>query len=183
MSDAAMPAILGVSYVPDFWPAQRALFEWAVRTVDWDDRIKARKTAGYGVPYNYAGLTYAPRAFPRELEQVRAAVSALVGWNANNCLLNYYPDGDARMGFHSDSAMGLIGDSGVVIVSLGAQRGLRFRRIDQPDERCTYLLAPGSLLGMRPEVQRVWQHALPRASSPAPRISLTFRAVAATDPT
>ena len=173
-----MTTISGVLYVEGFLPDQQRAFAWAVANVDWDDRIRARKTASFGVPYNYAGLTYAQRPFPPELESVRARVSKHVGMTANNCLLNYYPDGNARMGFHSDSAMGLVFDSGVAIVSLGAQRALRFRRIAKLEDRLNIVLAPGSLLYMRPEVQQEWQHALPRTSRPAPRISLTFRAVA-----
>ena len=159
-------------------PDHQSLFAWTLRSVTWDERIRARKTASFGVPYNYAGLTYLPQEFPPELERVRAMVSERVGMPANNCLLNYYPDGNARMGFHSDSAMGLLEGSGVAIVSLGAQRGLRFRRIGRYEERVTYVLAPGSLLYMRAQVQSEWQHALPRTSRPQPRISLTFRAVA-----
>ena len=177
-----MTTILGILYVERFLCDQEAVFTWAIANVAWDDRIRARKTASFGVPYNYAGLTYEPNPFPPELDRVRVMVGEHVRMEANNCLLNYYPDGDARMGFHSDSAMGLIGDSGVAIVSLGAQRGLRFRRIAHLDERVTLDLAPGSLLYMRPEVQREWQHALPRTKRPAPRISLTFRAVASPDP-
>jgi len=173
-----MTTIPGILYVESFLRDQVSVFAWAVANVAWDDRIRARKTASFGVPYNYAGLTYEPRPFSPELERVRMMVGERVGMAANNCLLNYYPDGNARMGFHSDSAMGLIGDSGVAIVSLGAQRGLRFRRIANFEERVTVVLAPGSLLYMRPEVQSEWQHALPRTSRPQPRISLTFRAVA-----
>lgn len=167
----------GVRYEDGFLPDAAAVFDWAVAHVGWDDRIKARKTASYGVPYNYAGLTYPRLEFPPEIEAVRARVSAHLGIEYNNCLLNYYPDGWSRMGFHSDSAEGIVEGAGVVIVSLGAPRALRFRRVADRDDRLNYLLQPGSLLFMAPEVQRLWEHALPRTSRPDPRISLTFRAV------
>lgn len=174
---AGADAIPGVRYDPSFLPDPGPVFEWAVHAVQWDDRIRARKTASFGVPYNYAGLTYAELAFPPVLDRVRASVSARLGFDYNNCLLNYYPDGDSRMGFHSDSAEGIVAGAGVAIVSLGGQRALRFRRADNTSERLDYVLAPGSLLFMGPEVQERWQHALPRTSLRAPRISLTFRAV------
>ena len=173
-----MPEIAGILYLEGFLPYERRAFDWALQNVRWDDRIRARKTASFGVPYDYAGLTYDPQPFPAELERVRALVEEAVGWTPNNCLLNYYPDGRSRMGFHSDSAMGLAPGSGVAIVSLGARRALRFRRIARLDERLDYVLAPGSLLHMPQHVQTEWQHALPRTSRPDPRISLTFRAVA-----
>lgn len=169
--------IAGVRYLESFLPDHRRVFEWALPSVPWDGRIKARKTASYGVPYNYAGLSYEELPFPAEVERVRVLVKDHLGFEANNCLLNYYPDGSARMGFHSDSAMGLVEGSGVAIVSLGAERKLRFRRIGRLDERVTIALAPGSLLFMDQQVQREWQHALPRTARREPRISLTFRAV------
>jgi alkylated DNA repair dioxygenase AlkB len=175
-----MSTIPGIVYVADFLTDQQRLFEWAVAHVPWDERIKARKTASYGVPYNYAGLDYEPRPFPPELDAVRLRASEHTGVEANNCLLNYYPDGRSRMGFHADSTEGLIG--GVAIVSLGAQRTLRFRRTAQLDDRLDYVLAPGSLLYMPQSVHLEWQHALPRTSRPEPRISLTFRALAGSRP-
>lgn len=174
-----MSTIPGILYVDSFLTDAAPLFRWARDHVDWDERIRARKTASYGVPYNYAGLDYAPRPFPPELDVVRAQASERIGITANNCLLNYYPDGSSRMGYHADDVSGLVG--GVAIVSLGAQRTLRFRRTAQLDERLDYVLAPGSLLYLPPAVHLEWQHALPRTSRPDPRISLTFREVAVSD--
>ena len=108
---------------------------------------------------------------------MRSAIGCVLEFEANNCLLNYYPDGRARMGFHADSAMGLVEGSGVAIVSLGAPRTLRFRRTEQPDVRLDYPLVPGGLLFMEKRVQAEWQHAVPRAGRVEGRISLTFRAV------
>lgn len=176
MSEA--PQIPGLVYFEGFLPEEATVFEFARSSVPWDERIRARKTASYGVPYDYAGLSYRRAPFPEWLDRVRTAVARRVGMEPNNCLLNFYPDGDARMGFHSDSAMGLVAGTGVAIVSLGAQRSLRFRRIADFDDRFSFTLAPGSLLYMEPSIQEIWQHALPRTSRPAPRISLTFRAVA-----
>jgi alkylated DNA repair dioxygenase AlkB len=170
--------IEGVVYVADFVAEHAALFPWAVQHVKWDERIRARKTASFGVPYDYAGLTYQAQPFPPELECVRARVAARTGEDVNNCLLNYYPDGRSRMGFHSDSEAGIVPGTGVAIVSLGVERPLRFRVSARPDERIDYVLAPGSLLFMPPRVQTQWQHALPRSSQREGRVSLTFRTIA-----
>ncbi len=167
----------GVLYVADFLAEHQAVFEWAIRHVKWDERIQARKTASFGVPYDYAGLSYDEQPFPPPLERVRANVAVRIGEEVNNCLLNYYPDGRSRMGFHSDSEAGIVPGTGVSIVSLGVQRPLRFRVSMRPDERLDYQLAPGSLLFMPPRVQTEWQHALPRSSHREGRISLTFRSI------
>jgi alkylated DNA repair dioxygenase AlkB len=175
--EGPMATIPGIVYTEAFLTDAPRLLRWAIEHVPWDDRIKARKTASYGVPYDYAGLEYAPAPFPPELDGVRIRASEHTGVEANNCLLNYYPDGGSRMGWHADATEGLVG--GVAIVSLGAERKLRFRRIAQPDERLDYGLAPGSLLYLPQSVHLEWHHALPRASSCRdPRVSLTFRAIA-----
>lgn len=170
-------AIAGVTVTPDFISNHAEVYDWCVANVPWDDRIAARKTATCGVPYNYAGLDYARSPFPPLIEAVRARIAAVIGFDANNCLLNWYPDGRSRMGFHADSAAGLAPGSGVAIVSLGAPRTLRFRRTVSPDERLDYPLVPGELLFMEKRVQDEWQHAVPRNSKPLGRISLTFRIV------
>lgn len=170
-----MATIPGVLYVPNFLEEHLYVFEWTLKNVPWDERIKARKTASYGLPYNYAGLEYAECSFPPILDAVRQRASHHMGFEANNCLLNYYPDGRSRMGYHADRTEGLQG--GVVIVSLGAQRTLRFRYTTDPDQRLDYVLASGSLLYLPPDVHLSWQHALPRCLRPEPRISLTFRSL------
>jgi alkylated DNA repair dioxygenase AlkB len=171
-----MSTIPGILYLEGFLADEAPMFRWTRDHVDWDERIRARKTASYGVPYNYAGLDYEPRPFPPELDVVRGRASEQIGIEANNCLLNYYPDGRSRMGYHADDTSGLVG--GVAIVSLGARRTLRFRRTARLEERLDYVLAPGSLLYLPKSVHLEWQHALPRTSRPDARISLTFRQVA-----
>ncbi|MEQ1507176.1 MAG: alpha-ketoglutarate-dependent dioxygenase AlkB [Myxococcota bacterium] len=172
----ASGTIPGIVYVERFLDQPDRLFRWAVENVVWDERIRARKTASCGLPYDYRGLAYAPAPFPPELDAVREQVVREVGIAANNCLLNYYPDGRARMGWHADATTGLVG--GVAIVSLGATRALRFRRTAQLDDRLDYVLAPGSMVYLPQSVHLAWQHAIPRTSRPDPRISLTFRALA-----
>lgn len=180
MNPPPIGAIPGVSYAEGFLSDPDALFAWARAHAPWDDRIRARQTASYGVPYNYAGLDYPELPFPPELDRVRIAAGVAIGIDANNCLLNHYPDGRSRMGFHADDTSGLVG--GVAIVSLGATRRLRFRRTAKLDERLDYVLAPGSLLYLPAAVHLEWQHALPRTSRPEPRISLTFRQVVRRSP-
>jgi len=170
-----MTAIPGVVYVPRFLNNHERVFEWALTQVDWDERIRARKTASYGLPYNYAGLDYLEKPFPPVLDEVRTRASEFLGHEANNCLLNYYPDGHSRMGWHADRTVGLRG--GVAIVSLGLTRKLKFRRIAQLDYRRDVELEAGSLLYLPPEVHLEWHHALPRCSKPLPRVSLTFRSL------
>jgi alkylated DNA repair dioxygenase AlkB len=79
------------------------------------------------------------------------------------------------MGFHADSIVELVPGTGVAVVSLGAARTLRFRRIDDKSVLWDCPLPNGSLLYMPPEVQLAWKHGVPETPGAGPRISLTFR--------
>ena len=155
----------------------QALFERLGQTVDWDERMKARKTASYGVSYDYSQMTYPERPMLPPLQAVADRVAPLIGFAPNNCLLNYYEDGSASMGFHSDAAEDLTPGTGVAIVSLGSAREIVFR--SKADKACEHrlLLPSGSLLYMPPASQDDWLHAIPKADRVGPRISLTFRSI------
>jgi alkylated DNA repair dioxygenase AlkB len=161
-------------FLPTFVGAPERLFEELLATVVWDTRLRSRKTASFGTPYNYSGLTYPEVPFPPAIAALAKQATAPLGFPPNNALLNFYA-GDGGMGFHSDSSAALATDSGVGIVSLGAARELVFRR-----SGATYalLLPAGSLLRMSLAMQARWQHALPAgASETAARISVTFRRI------
>jgi alkylated DNA repair dioxygenase AlkB len=141
----------------------------------WDGRIRARLTASFGQPYNYSGISYPIAAWPAELDEVVDHLERRLGFRPNNCLANYYPAGDATMGFHSDSVAELAPRTGVAIVSPGAQRVLRFRQIADRSVVHDFPLPSGSLLYMPAEVQAEWKHAVPAQEGSGARISLTFR--------
>lgn len=157
----------------DFITDQHALFRTLVRDIEWDQRMQARKTASFGVPYDDSGVTYAMNPFPPWLDALTARVARHVGWQPNNCLLNYYPQRRSSMGMHADNVERLEPDTGIAIVSLGAPRMMVFERNDD-----SYMwgrdLEPGSLLVMDLDTQRTWRHAIPPRPL-GPRISLTFR--------
>jgi alkylated DNA repair dioxygenase AlkB len=152
-----------------------ALFPRLVAETKWDHRMRARMTASFGRPYNYSGITYSETPMPPDLQRVCEAICDRVGFLPNNCLVNYYPDGTATMGFHHDSITDLEPATGVAIVSLGAARTLTFRRRDDRSISIGYVLSHGSLLYMPPEVQLEWEHGVRGEPGAAERISLTFR--------
>ncbi|MGC4044953.1 MAG: alpha-ketoglutarate-dependent dioxygenase AlkB [Armatimonas sp.] len=166
-----------VLYIPDFLPEPNLLLSRFLETVTtWDTRIQARRTASFGVPYNYSGMEYEQVPIPTLLEPVIEKLHALLGFAPNNCLANYYQDGTSRMGFHKDDTAGLEPGTGVAILSLGAERTLWFRLADHRSHRVGYPLVSGSLLYMPPEVQDHWQHGVPRDENvTTERVSLTFR--------
>ncbi|MYW06742.1 alpha-ketoglutarate-dependent dioxygenase AlkB [Streptomyces sp. SID3343] len=142
--------------------------------VVWDDRMRARRTASFGVPYNYADRRHAPTPMPPRIAAVAARAQAHAGHPFNNCLANLYETGDNTMGFHQDSYEDLAAGSAIAIVSLGATRRLVFRSLDRVHER-EFTLAHGSLMLMTAVTQRGWTHAVPRERTAGRRVSLTFR--------
>ena len=166
-----------VVVVPEFLSEPELLFQDLVRFVRWDERLRARKTASFGVSYDYSGMTYPEVEMPSSLAEVGRLVGRELGFEPNNCLLNYYLDGESAMGFHSDSTEELAAGTGVAIVSLGSEREMKFRyKLDRSHEVGRTLQA-GSLLYMTGEFQAHWLHAIPKAPGAGPRVSLTFRRI------
>lgn len=145
----------GVRVEDGFVPDAAALFGLLSEATAWDTRMRARRTASFGVPYNYSGITYPVAAVPVPVAAIMDRLAERVGWRPNNCLANYYPDGTSTMGFHADSTDELEPGTGVAVVE--------------------YPLRSGSLLYMTTEVQHGWKHAILRQPGAGGRIGLTFR--------
>ncbi len=164
-------------FIEDFIPNPGPLFHQLLDETVWDERMKARKTASFGIAYNYSQIAYDDAPFPDSLEALCGPVRDAVGFKPNNCLLNYYPDGKSSMGFHSDTATGRSIGTGVAIVSLGAAREMRFRHKQDSENTSARMLTAGSLIYLDDATQEDWLHAIPKADSSGPRISLSFRSI------
>ncbi len=160
---------------PDFVPDGANVFGRLVAGIDWDESMRTRKTASFGVPYNYSQMSYPAQDFLPDLKVLLSPLESKVGWRPNNCLINYYPDGDSSMGFHFDAVEILQEGTGVAIVSLGSERTLTFKRRDNKTVVCEIQLPANSLFLMSAEVQSEWLHAILQAENVGPRMSLTFR--------
>ncbi|MFC4160529.1 alpha-ketoglutarate-dependent dioxygenase AlkB family protein [Chitinimonas lacunae] len=167
-----------LEYVPAFVADPQPLLQTLCDSVDWDRRLRARLTASFGRAYGYSGIDYPDVPLPPRLADLAARLAQRLGFLPDNCLLNYYPNGAASMGFHYDDTALLAPDSGIAVLSLGAVRTLRFRPRHQrgaagPDFPCR--LENGSLLFMSAALQADWLHGLPAEADCGPRLSLTFR--------
>ncbi len=166
-----------ILYIDNFIEDPQKLFEVLSHKIVWDSRMTARKTASYGKAYNYSQMSYPEVPFLDELKPLIVQIENVLGFEPNNCLINFYENGQARMGWHSDQTDILYPQTGVVIVSLGSERMLKFRKISHPEINKEYLLASGSLLYMTQSIQKEWQHAIPKHETDQARISLTFRKI------
>lgn len=165
----------GITYIDTFVSNPEKLFRYLEETVVWDERMSARKTASFGEAYNYSQMSYPYQEFLPELNVLISEIEKNIGFEPNNCLINYYLNGRSKMGFHSDQTDILVEETGVVIVSIGETRTLRFRNIENPEVIKDFELPSGSLIYMTDEVQKVWQHAIPKSNTENGRMSLTFR--------
>jgi alkylated DNA repair dioxygenase AlkB len=142
--------------------------------LDYDKSMKARWTASFGKSYDYSGKTYPYVPMPDFLNDLIPGIINNVGFTPNNCLINLYHDGSSSMGYHSDNTDILSSGTGVVIISVGSNRTLRFKnKIDK--NIIDYDLNNGSLFYMNDLVQLDWLHSIPKSDAVGPRISLTFR--------
>ncbi len=165
----------GILHIENFIEEPKHLFDLLTSTVKWDERMTARKTASFGKAYNYSQISYPYQEFLPELESINNKLKPTIGFKPNNCLINYYLDGKAKMGYHSDQTDILEAGTGIAIVSLGETRILKFRNKINVGEFLSYNLTAGSLIYMTQAIQHVWQHAIPPSNTENGRISLTFR--------
>ena len=162
-------------FIDNFIENSNELFVSLRDNIVWDERIRARKTASFGVAYDYSGITYPEVEMYSELIPICNKIEAEIGFLPNNCLLNYYPDGNSTMGYHSDSAKELKVGTGVAIISLGSTRYISFRSKVDKDIKFKYQLGCGGLLYMDKTIQDNWMHAIPKQGGAGERISLSFR--------
>jgi alkylated DNA repair dioxygenase AlkB len=151
-------------------------------TVWGKTHLQPRLVAWYGdqgATYTYSKLTLEPRPWTELLADLRRRVEAASGGPFNSVLVNYYRDGNDRMGFHSDDEPELGPNPVLASLSLGEERTFVLKsRSDKSLKPVRIRLPSGSLLMMKGETQAHWQHGIDReARAAGPRINLTFRRI------
>jgi len=87
---------------------------------------------------------------------------------------NLYRDGHDSVAWHGDRVARELPEATVAVLSLGAPRPFKLRP-KGGGASIGFLPAPGDLLVMGGSCQRTWDHAVPKVSSAAPRMSVQFR--------
>lgn len=165
----------GITFIEDYIENPIPLFNDLRENVVWDERMSARKTASYGKAYNYSQIRYPYQEIPSAIEAIMQKIEKTMHFKPNNCLINFYENGQSKMGFHSDQTDILVENTGIVIISLGATRILRFRNIQNRNMIHDMELTSGSFFYMTQGVQDEWEHSIPKSSTQTGRMSLTFR--------
>jgi len=134
-----------------------------------------------GVRYSYSGLRLVPTAWHPALLKLKRRLESEWGACFNSVLANAYRDGRDSMGWHADDEAELGAEPVIASVSLGATRVFRVRpRQGGPSSPAGIgmKLEHGSVLLMRGNFQRRWQHCVPKTKRPVGlRINLTFRQI------
>jgi len=181
-----------LAYTPQlFTEAESAAYlQNFIATIPWEQRtvmmygkpmITPRLTAWFGDTgknYAYTGTRFQPHPWTKELLAIKARIEPLSGVTFNSVLLNYYRDGNDSVAWHSDKDTLPGMKTEIASVSLGQVRHFDFRSKADHSLRHAIALEHGSLLLMKGDLQRYWEHRI--AKSPLPmggRINLTFRKI------
>lgn len=107
------------------------------------------------------------------IEQHMATLGYGIDFNA--CLLNYYPTGEAGMGYHADNERELGEQPVIASLSLGVARKFVFKHRNTK-AKIEIPLQSGQLIVMAGDTQKNWLHSLPKTKTTREgRINLTFR--------
>ncbi len=161
-------------YDSNFFDSQNDLYERLKNDVTWDKSLLSRKTASFGKIYSYQGVSYSNKPFPDIFTDLLRKINEIYSETPNNCLLNYYEDGNSKMGFHSDDTKQLIKGSSIIIISVGDLRKLIFKKKNSSETK-EFNLESGSIFIMSQEVQDHWVHTIKQEEDKQGRISLSFR--------
>jgi alkylated DNA repair dioxygenase AlkB len=105
---------------------------------------------------------------------VKAEVEAAAGGKCNSVLVNRYENEKDSVGWHADNEPEMSHEHPIASLSFGATRSFEMRKGRGPVQ--TIELEHGSLLAMRPGMEREWRHQVPKTKNPCGlRVNLTFR--------
>lgn len=166
-------------------------FKTLLKDIEWQkDTIKVfgktylqpRLTALYANnknPYSYSNLTLYPKAFTKELNQIKEQIETETQTSFTSCLANLYRNGQDSNGWHADNEKELGKQPIIASVTFGAERIFHFKHKHQPSLKAKLFLNHGSLLIMKGLTQTHWLHQLPKTQKEiGKRINLTFRIIA-----
>jgi alkylated DNA repair dioxygenase AlkB len=148
--------------------------------------LQPRLIAWYGDPgseYTYSGIRLTPLPWTDLLLEIKKRVEIATAASFNSVLLNYYRDNRDSMGFHSDDEPELGARPVIASLSLGEERTFILKhKTNKLAKPVRLKLASGSLLVMKGETQRYWQHGVAKQTRPCGRrINLTFRRIVMID--
>ena len=181
-----------VYYVPNVFSRQQSdeYFNQLFTEIRWKQEpikifgkevMQPRLTAWYGDitrSYAYSGITMAPNHWIHPLLEIKTTADQLSGAASTSALMNLYRDGNDGLGWHRDNEKVLGPAPTIASVSLGAIRTFQLRDYKDKNNLISIDLEPGSVVIMKGESQKVWEHRVPKsAKKHGARINITFRVI------
>ena len=181
-----------VYYVPNVFSRQQSdeYFNQLFTEIRWKQEpikifgkevMQPRLTAWYGDitrPYAYSGITMAPNHWIHPLLEIKTTADQLSGAASTSALMNLYRDGNDGLGWHRDNEKVLGPAPTIASVSLGAVRAFQLRDYKDKKNLISIDLEPGSVLIMKGDSQKVWEHRVPKSAKlHGARINITFRVI------
>lgn len=180
-----------LTYTPNFLSRKEGdqLLDLLLKTVPWQQHTvimydkevtTPRLSAWYGDKRQRDEGKREALPWLPELYELKKRVEQFTGVRFQGVLLNYYRDGNDSVAWHADkdTIPGIKTD--IASLSIGQERSFDFR--NKADHRQLYSipLEHGSLLLMKGELQKGWEHRIAKSTVPMKaRINLTFRQVIA----
>ena len=182
-----------VIYYPHFFNTELSNYYFSVllKNIKWQQDtitvfgktyLQPRLTALFANnknPYSYSNITMYPKAFTKELTDIKKAIENEVKVNFTSCLANLYRNGQDSNGWHADDEKELGKHPIIASVTFGAERVFHFKHKQDANQKTKLILKHGSLLLMKGDTQKHWLHQLPKTKKDiGERINLTFRIIA-----
>lgn len=141
-----------------------------------------RLTAMYGeigTHYAYSGIDMPALQWTDTLKEILEKVRNATQANYNIALLNQYRNEADGVGWHRDHEKGMGATPTIASISFGETRDFEVRRYKTHDNKIVVPLSHGSLILMRGDMQRNWEHRVPQKPNKKlqTRINITFRYV------
>lgn len=178
-----------MDYYPSFLSREESdrYLDLFINTVPWQQNkvmmydkevITPRLSAWFGDRPIRSEDKRMPLAWTPELTEIKQSIELATGMRFQGVLLNYYRDGNDSVAWHADkdTIPGL--KTEIASISLGEERNFDFRSKDNHRQRYSIKLEHGSLLLMKGDLQKYWEHRIAKSTLPMKgRINLTFRKV------
>lgn len=127
------------------------------------------------ISFMYSGKIMIPLKIPKIIMDIKLEIEKEIKKEFDGILINYYPNGNISMGYHSDPIEDKW-DNNFVILSLGDSREFIFREKFHKNNKIKFKFNSGDLIYMFDNCQELYQHSVRKnKDSNNERISLVFK--------
>ncbi len=178
-----------LTYTPGFLSRKEGdqLLHLLLKTVPWQQHtvimydkevVTPRLSAWYGDKRQRDEGKREALPWLPELYDLKKRVEDFTGVLFQGVLLNYYRDGNDSVAWHADKDTIPGVKTDIASLSIGQERNFEFRSKADHRQQYSICLEHGSLLLMKGELQKGWEHRIAKSTAPMKaRINLTFRKV------